>query len=141
MTRANFLSADPQTNEEFQVKSVYESPYLKILRFRVVAGQSVFMYSDEMEGRVSLLVLRGNGEFVAEGVWRHSIEAGDIVVSEMSEANTLVAITDLSLMVTVTTSLATSRELGTSQSLVFSPVSRSSNGSGSRNADVCVHPK
>lgn len=102
MTRANLLAEDHPRDGEFQVSFVYKSPYLKIFKFRFDPGQSLFMHSDETPGKVSLFVLGGCGEFVGEGARRYSVETGDIVVSELNEPNSLIATTDLSVLVTVT---------------------------------------
>jgi quercetin dioxygenase-like cupin family protein len=102
MTRANLLSEDHQEEGEFQVSFVYKSPHLKIFKFRFDPGQSLLVHSEEMQGKVSLFVLGGCGEFVGEGPLRYSIETGDIVVSELSEPNSLLATTDMSVLVTVT---------------------------------------
>lgn len=112
MTRANLFSEDVQSNGKVQVNWIHRSPCLQILKLRCVTGQCLFMNSDGMEGKVSLLVLGGQGEFVGEGARKYSIEAGDVVVSEMSEPNSLMATTDLSLLVTVTSYLPSSCEMG-----------------------------
>ncbi|MHC1742658.1 MAG: cupin [Syntrophobacteraceae bacterium] len=91
---------------------IYRSPSLKVLKFTFVAGQRLFMDSDELEGKVSLLVLGGQGEFMGEGARRYSLEAGDVVVSEMSEPNSLVATSDLSVMLTITPYLTSACEMG-----------------------------
>lgn len=110
MTRSNLFSESLQQEGELRIHYVYESPCLKILKFRFDAGQKLLIYSDEIQGKVSLFVLGGYGELVGE-VSRYSVEQGDLVVSEMSEPNSLIATTDLSVLVTVASSLSSSCEL------------------------------
>jgi quercetin dioxygenase-like cupin family protein len=102
MTRTNLFTEDWREEGDSQVSYVYKSPSLKILKFRFDPGQSLLLYSDETPGKVSLFVLGGRGEFAGEGTRRYSIETGDIVVSELSEPNNLLATTDMSVLVTVT---------------------------------------
>jgi len=102
MTRANLFTEDWQEEGESQVSYVYKSPCLKIFKLRFDPGQSLLLYSDETPGKVSLLVLGGCGEFAGEGTRAYSIEKGDIVISELTEPNSLLATTDMSVLVTVT---------------------------------------
>lgn len=113
MKPKNLFSEDFQTQAGYQANFVYRSLCLTILKCNFVAGQRMFMDSEELEGKLSLLVLAGQGEFVGEGVRRHSLEAGDIVVSEMSEPNSVVATTDLSVLLTVTSYPKSSYGMGT----------------------------
>ncbi|MHC1744472.1 MAG: hypothetical protein AB9873_15785 [Syntrophobacteraceae bacterium] len=111
MTRANLCTMELPEVGDYRVSYVYESPCLKILKFRFEAGQRLFMYSDEMQGKVSLYVLGGNGEFEGEGLLRYSVEPGDLVISEITEQNSLLATSELSLLVTVTASRPVSCEM------------------------------
>lgn len=102
MKRANLFSQNSQQEGILQVSSVYESPCLKILNFRFDLGQSLLLYSEEMQGKVSMIVIEGHGEFVGEEARRYHIERGDVVVSEMSEPQSLLATTELRLLVAIT---------------------------------------
>ncbi len=117
MTRANLCSMDLPEVGDYGVSYVYESPCLKILKFRFEAGQKLFMHSEEMQGKVSLFVLGGNGEFHGEGLQRYSVEPGDIVISEISEQNSLLATSELCLLVTVTASQPVSCEMEPEENL------------------------
>jgi quercetin dioxygenase-like cupin family protein len=79
---------------------VYDSPSLKIQSCRIDPGQSLLMSSDDMRGRVCLLVIDGQGECVVDENGRYPVQTGDIVISETSEAHRLLALTDLHLLVT-----------------------------------------
>jgi hypothetical protein len=60
------------------------------------------MYSDQMQGEMSLIVIEGRGEFVGKEARRHPVKRGDVIVSEMSEPHTFQATTTLRLLVTIT---------------------------------------
>lgn len=107
MMRTNLCSMEMPGDWEFRVGYVYESPCLKILKLRLEPGQRLMMDSDALQGKVSLLVLRGNGEYEGGGRRRYYLEEGDIVISEMSDPSSLLATEEMSVLVTV----AASREM------------------------------
>lgn len=111
MLRANLDSMEPLGEWEFRVSYVYESPCLKILKLRLEPGQRLMMDSEALQGKVSLLVLRGSGEYEGCGRRCYYLEEGDIVISEMSDPSSLLATDELSVLVTVATSQKMSCEV------------------------------
>ena len=79
---------------------VHDSPYFKILNFNFRAGQELPIHSHDVEGQLSILVLEGEGEFLAKG---DSLPAriGDVLVSDISEPHGIRAKTDMRVVVTI----------------------------------------
>jgi len=102
MKRTNLLDESKHPWGKPQVTSVYESACLKILNFRFDPGQSLLMYSDEMQGEMSLVVIDGHGEFMGEEARRYPLNRGDVIVSLMGEPHSFLATTTLRLLVTIT---------------------------------------
>jgi hypothetical protein len=102
MKRANLLDEGRHQWGKPEVASVYESPCLKILNLRFDPGQSLLMYSDQIQGDMSLVVIDGQGEFMGEEARRYPLNRGDVIVSLMGEPYTFLAKTTLRLLVTIT---------------------------------------
>lgn len=80
---------------------VHDSPYFKILNFNFKAGQELPLHSHDIEGEVSIAVLEGKGEFLAEDDATLPAEPGDILISEIAEPHGIKAETDMRVLVTI----------------------------------------
>jgi quercetin dioxygenase-like cupin family protein len=80
---------------------VHDSPYFKILNFNFKAGQELPLHSHDIEGQVSIAVLEGNGEFLADNDESFPAGPGDILISEIAEPHGLRAETDMRVLVTI----------------------------------------
>lgn len=80
---------------------VHDSPYFKIINFNFEPGQELPVHSHEVEGQLTILVLEGEGEFLGAEGSSYPAEAGDIVVSEISEPHGIRATTRLRALVTI----------------------------------------
>jgi quercetin dioxygenase-like cupin family protein len=80
---------------------VHDSPYFKILNFNFKAGQELPLHSHDIEGQVSIAVLEGNGEFLADNDETFPAGPGDILISEIAEPHGLRAETDMRVLVTI----------------------------------------
>lgn len=49
---------------------IHYSPYFKILNFNFKAAQELPVYSHDLEGQVSPVVIEGEGEFLSKG-WKY----------------------------------------------------------------------
>jgi quercetin dioxygenase-like cupin family protein len=79
---------------------VHDSPYFKILNFNFKTGQELPIHSHDIEGQVSIVILEGEGEFLAkEGTL--PAKAGDVLISDISEPHGIRAGTDLRVLVTI----------------------------------------
>lgn len=101
MKRGNLFDATCADLDFPQACVIHDSPELKIINFTFAPGQSFLVYSDEMQGKVSLVVIEGQGEFVGEEANKTSIRTGDVFVSELNEPQSLTAATALRLLVTI----------------------------------------
>ncbi|MCU0574054.1 MAG: hypothetical protein MUC41_13815 [Syntrophobacteraceae bacterium] len=81
---------------------IYDAPNLKVLNVKLDRGQHLLLYSDRMEGTLSLVAMEGHGEFIDFESRRTVLKAGDIVISQVGEPHGLTAKTDLRLLVTFT---------------------------------------
>ena len=80
---------------------VHDSPYFKILNFNFKAGQELPLHSHDIEGQVSIAVLEGKGEFLADNDETFPAGPGDILISEIAEPHGLKAETDMRVLVTI----------------------------------------
>lgn len=100
MKKVNLYEANDFSLTSFKRLLVSDSPYMKILNFNFKAGQELPLHSHDIEGQVSMVVLEGEGEFLAEKGTLPA-KAGDVLVSEISEPHGLRATSDLRLLVTI----------------------------------------
>ncbi len=80
---------------------VHDSPYLKIINFNFKAGQILPVHSHDIEGEVCLAILEGKGEFLGAENTIRPVQAGDVIITNISEPHGLRAITELRLLVTI----------------------------------------
>ncbi|MGQ9688825.1 MAG: cupin domain-containing protein [Desulfobaccales bacterium] len=100
MPKINLYEAGQFSDQTFKRLLVHDSPYLKILNFNFRAGQEMPVHKHEVEGKVSMLILEGEGEFLgsAEPV---PAKKGDVLVCDIAEPHGIRATTDLRLLVTI----------------------------------------
>ena len=80
---------------------VHDSPYFKILNFNFRAGQELPIHSHDIEGQLSIAVLEGEGEFLAEKDVTLPANPGDVLISDISEPHGVRAKSDLRVLVTI----------------------------------------
>jgi quercetin dioxygenase-like cupin family protein len=80
---------------------VHESPYMKVMNFNLKAGQSLPIHSHDIEGEVSIVVLEGNGLFLANEGRTLPAEPGDVLVSNISEPHGVQAKTDMRILAVI----------------------------------------
>ena len=80
---------------------VHESPYFKIINFNFKAGQTLPVHSHDIEGQLSILVLEGEGEFLAAENKSMPAKKGDLLLSDIAENHGVKAITDMRVLVTI----------------------------------------
>ncbi len=80
---------------------VHDSPYFKILNFNFKAGQGLPIHSHDLEGQLSISVLEGEGEFLAKDGATMPAQAGDVLISEISEPHGVTAKTNMRVIVTI----------------------------------------
>lgn len=80
---------------------LHDSPWFRIINFNLSAGQTFPVHSHDTEGQLSIQVVEGEGEFLAEGDQAIPAASGDILISEISEPHGVRAKTDMRILVTI----------------------------------------
>jgi len=80
---------------------LHDSPYFRILNFNLSAGQVFPVHSHDVEGRLSIQVLAGSGEFLGRDDSAIPAQEGDLLICDISEPHGVRAHTDLRIMVTI----------------------------------------
>ncbi len=101
MQKINLYEANDFSEKAFKRLLVHDSAYFKILNFNFKAGQELPIHSHDVEGQLSLVIIEGEGEFLAKDGASLPAKPGDVVVSDISEPHGLKATTDLRLLVTI----------------------------------------
>ena len=101
MRKVNMLKENSFKDSGMSRLLVHDSPYFKILNFNFKAGQELPLHSHHIEGEVSIAVLEGKGEFLADNNKTLPAGPGDILISEIAEPHGLKAKTDMRVLVTI----------------------------------------
>ena len=80
---------------------VHESEHMKVINFNFRAGQKLPVHSHDLDGELTLVILEGEGEFMAADGASMPAKTGDILVSEIREPHGVRAITDMRVLVTI----------------------------------------
>ena len=100
MKKINLFEANGFNDLAMKNFLVHESAYFKILNFNFRAGQKLPTHSHDIEGQLSILVLEGEGEFLAkDGIL--PAKAGDVLVCDIAVPHGIRAITDMRTVVTI----------------------------------------
>lgn len=101
MQRISLTEALDYRESGFHKFLVHESENFKIINFNFKAGQSLPIHSHDLDGELSILVVAGRGEFLADAGVVLPAETGDVLISEIREPHGVRAITDMSILVTI----------------------------------------
>ena len=101
MKKLNLYEENDFSEKAFKKLLVYDSPYFKILNFNFKAGQELPVHSHDIEGQLSLVIIKGEGEFLGKDDTTLPAKTGDVVISDIAEPHGLRAKTDLRLLVTI----------------------------------------
>ena len=80
---------------------LHDSPWFRILNFNLSAGQVFPVHSHDTEGRLSIQVLEGTGEFLGKDDQAIPAQAGDLLICDISEPHGVRAHTELRILVTI----------------------------------------
>jgi len=89
------------SDKSMQNLLVHESPYMKVLNFNFKAGQELPIHSHDIEGQLSIVVLEGQGHFLADGGKTLDANTGDVLLSDISEPHGVRAVSDMRVLVTI----------------------------------------
>lgn len=80
---------------------LHDSEFFKIINFNIAAGRIFPVHSHDLDGQVSIHVVEGEGEFLADNNVSMPAKTGDILVSDIREPHGVKAITDMRIVVTI----------------------------------------
>jgi quercetin dioxygenase-like cupin family protein len=80
---------------------IHDSEFFKIINFNIAAGKIFPVHSHDLEGQLSIHVIEGEGEFLADNKMSMPAKTGDILVSDISEPHGVKADTDMRIVVTI----------------------------------------
>lgn len=80
---------------------VHDSPYFKILNFNFKPGQELPIHSHDVEGELNILVMEGEGLFLAKDGETLPARAGDVLISDISEPHGIRATGSMRVLVTI----------------------------------------
>jgi quercetin dioxygenase-like cupin family protein len=101
MKKSNLYEENSFDDKGMKKFLVHDSPYFKILNFNFRAGQELPVHSHDVEGQLSITVLEGEGEFLAENGESIPARTGDVLVSDISEPHGIRASKDMRVLVTI----------------------------------------
>lgn len=92
------------TTREFNplgMKSItlHDSAHFKILNFNIMAGSIFPVHSHDLDGQLSILVIEGEGAFLAENSKTIPAKTGDMLISDIREPHGVRADTDMRIIV------------------------------------------
>ena len=80
---------------------LHDSEHFKILNFNLKAGALFPVHSHDLDGQLSILVIEGEGEFLAGNNASMPAKIGDMLISEIREPHGVKATTDMRIVVTI----------------------------------------
>ena len=80
---------------------LHDSEYFKILNFNLIKGALFPIHSHELDGQLSILVIEGEGEFLADDNVVLPAKTGSMLISDISEPHGVRAISDMRIVVTI----------------------------------------
>ncbi len=95
---------EQSTTREFNplgMKSIvlHDSEHFKVLNFNIMAGAIFPVHSHDLDGQVSILVIEGEGAFLADNDETIPARPGDMLVSDIREPHGVRADTDMRIVV------------------------------------------
>jgi len=78
---------------------LHDSEFFKILNFNILAGSIFPVHSHDLDGQVSILVIEGEGAFLADNEETIPARTGDMLISDIREPHGVRADTDMRIVV------------------------------------------
>ena len=80
---------------------LHDSEFFKVLNFNLVAGALFPIHSHDLEGQLTILVIEGEGEFLADDGVALPAKTGEMLVCDISDPHGVRATTDMRIVVTI----------------------------------------
>ena len=80
---------------------LHDSEHFKILNFNLMGGSIFPIHSHDLDGQLSILVIEGEGEFLADDDKTIPAKTGDMLVCDIREPHGVKANMDMRIVVTI----------------------------------------
>ena len=80
---------------------LHDSEHFKILNFNIKGGHIFPVHSHDLDGQLSILVIEGEGAFLAENDVTIPAKTGDMLISDIREPHGVRADKDMRIIVTI----------------------------------------
>jgi len=80
---------------------LHDSAHFKIINFNLKANALFPIHSHDLDGQLSILVIEGEGLFLADNEATMPARTGDMLISDIREPHGVKAITDMRIVVTI----------------------------------------
>ncbi len=80
---------------------LHDSEHFKILNFNIKAGHIFPVHSHDLDGQLSILVIEGEGAFLADNDESMPAVTGEMLISDIREPHGVRADTDMRIIVTI----------------------------------------
>ena len=80
---------------------LHDSEHFKIINFNLQAGALFPVHSHDLDGQLSILVIEGEGQFLADNDEAMEAKTGDMLISDIREPHGVKATTDMRIVVTI----------------------------------------
>jgi len=80
---------------------LHDSEHFKILNFNLKAGSLFPIHSHDLDGQLSILVIEGEGLFLADNEATMPARTGDMLISDIREPHGVRTTTDMRIVVTI----------------------------------------
>ncbi|WP_267928800.1 MULTISPECIES: cupin domain-containing protein [Desulfolithobacter] len=80
---------------------LHDSEFFKILNFNIKGGSIFPVHSHDLDGQLSILVIEGEGAFLADNDEEIPARTGDMLISDIREPHGVKADTDMRIVVTI----------------------------------------
>lgn len=80
---------------------LHDSEFFKILNFNLKSGALFPIHSHDLDGQLSILVIEGEGLFLADHNQTLPAKTGDMLIADIREPHGVQATTDMRIVVTI----------------------------------------
>lgn len=101
MKKINIFEEGPFKDTGYGMLWVHDSPNFRVVNFNFKAGQSLPLHSHDVDGELTIVVLEGEGEFLAAEGATMPAKPGDVLVCPINVPHGIQSITDMRVLVTV----------------------------------------
>lgn len=101
MQTANIFTDGPFKDDGYGMLWLHNSPFIRVVNFNFKAGQELPIHHHDLDGELAIVVVEGEGEFLAEGDVTMPAKPGDVLVCPIRVPHGLRATTAMRIVVSV----------------------------------------